>query len=72
VLVRRADVRRPAVRPALARFALLGVRFAVVGRFDPLVLAGARFVEPERAGLDRFTFPLDLDAPPLRPPPLRC
>ena len=94
MLVRRADVRRPAVRPALARLALFrpafdelgvrldddGVRFAVEGVFARLLLAGAcfdgfvldRFVDPERAGLERFTLPLDRDAPLLRPPPLRC
>jgi hypothetical protein len=90
------DVRRPVVRPALPRLALLrpafdelgvrdeeeGVRFAVDGVFARLLLAGAwldrlvfdRFVDPERAGLERFVFPLDLpalDLPPLDLPP-RC
>ena len=78
-------MRRPLVRPAFARLALFrpafdelggrdedeGVRFAVEGVFDGLVLGrlvfdGAclagfvfdRFVDPDRAGLDRFTFAL--------------
>lgn len=71
---------RPAFDELGVRFDDDGVRFAVEGVFARLLLAGAwfdrfvfdRFVEPERAGLERFTFPLDRDAPLLRPPPLRC
>jgi len=73
-------VRRPDVRPAFARLALFrpafdelgvrdedeGVRFAVEGVFDRLLVDGAclagcvfdRLVDPDRAGLDRFTFAL--------------
>jgi hypothetical protein len=85
------EVRRPVVRPALPRLALLrpafdelgvrdeeeGVRFAVDGVFDRVVFDGLvfdLFVDPERAGLERFVFPLDLpalDLPPLDLPP-RC
>jgi len=68
-------VRRPEVRPAFARLALLrpafdelgvrfeddGARFAVEGVFD-------RLVDPERDGLDRFVLPLERAAPPRDPP----
>lgn len=71
-LDRRADVRRPLVRPAFARLALvrpafeLGARLGVEGVFERLLLAGAWlagclfdwFVDPDRAGLDRFVFAL--------------
>lgn len=55
-----------------------GARFAVEGWFDRLLLEGAvdrfvvdRFVDPERAGLDRFARGLEREAPP-RDPPRRC
>jgi hypothetical protein len=59
--------------PEVGRFAAVGVdRFdGVAERFE----VDGRLVEPERAGLDRFTFPLDregveraerLDLPPRR------
>ena len=72
--VRRAFVRPAFARLALLRPAFdelgardedEGARFAVEGVFERLLLAGAcagclfdRFVEPDRAGLDRFTFAL--------------
>lgn len=61
------------MRPEFARLALLrpafdelGVRLEFEGVFDRLLLAGAwlagwlfdRFVDPDRAGLDRFVFAL--------------
>lgn len=70
MLERRVDVRRAFVRPAFARLALLrdddGARFALDDVFERLLLAGAclagclfdRLVDPDRAGLDRFTFAL--------------
>ena len=83
-------MRRPDVRPGFARLALFrpafdelgvrdedeGVRFAVEGVFDGLVLGRlvfdglvlGRLVDPERAGLERFVLPLDRDAPPRDPP----
>jgi len=80
--VRPEFARFALLRPA---FDELGMRFAVDGVFARLLFAGAGFdclvfdclvfdcfVDPERAGLDRFTLLLDRDAPPLRPPPRRC
>lgn len=78
--MRRAEV-RPVfarlvfVRPAFDELGVRdedeGVRFAVEGVFDRLVFDGLvldRFVDPERAGLERFVLPLDRDAPPRDPP----
>ena len=78
--MRRPDVRPGFARLALFRPAFdelgvrdedEGVRFAVEGVFDRLVFDGLvldRLVDPERAGLERFVLPLDLDAPPRDPP----
>jgi hypothetical protein len=71
-LDRRGDVRRALVRPAFDRLALvrpafeLAARLGVEAVFERLLLAGASlagclfdcFVDPDRAGLDRFVFAL--------------
>jgi len=82
--VRRPDVRLAFARLAFVRPAFdelgvrdedEGVRVAVEGWFDRLFFEGAvdrlvldRFVDPERAGLERFVRPLDREAPRRDPP----
>ena len=64
MLVRRAEVRRPLVRPAL-RWAVDRLdRLCVVERLE----LRDRLVDPDRAALERFALELDrAERPPLLP-----